>query len=124
MKSAVFLVLVSIVAPSLSMAAPLPKRVGSCTETFVARIDSRLEGMPDSGSAISFTNGGYQVSYDIVPAINRSELRDKVKVCLTFIPNCSHAIPGDRRGRIYKTTNLRTGEQWTLPDSQHSCGGA
>jgi hypothetical protein len=32
--------------------------------------------------------------------------------------------PGDRRGKVYSTTNLRTWEAWTLSDSQHLCGGA
>ena len=31
---------------------------------------------------------------------------------------------GDARGRIYTTTNLRTLESWTMPDSEHQCGGA
>jgi hypothetical protein len=30
--------------------------------------------------------------------------------------------PGDDRGREYTTTNLRTDEAWTLPDSQQMCG--
>jgi len=133
MKLAMLLISVSLSLPGLSMAAPLPKRVGSCAETFIKEINYRLEapdangvymGVPDSGSAISFTNGGYQVSYDAVPAIHKSQPQEKVRVCLISIPNCSLARPGDERGRVYKTTNLRTGDQWTLPDSQHSCGGA
>jgi hypothetical protein len=45
-----------------------------------------------------------------------------VRICLVSLPqNCP---PGDTRGRIYKTTNLRTRQSWTLPDSEHSCGGA
>jgi hypothetical protein len=118
---------------SEAVAAPLPRKIGSCTETFVKEINYRLSSVdangvyvpiPGSGSSITFTNGGYQVSYDTVGAIHRSRPDDKVRVCLTFIPDCSHASPGDQRGRIYRTTNLRTGESWTLPDSQHSCGGA
>ncbi len=47
---------------------------------------------------------------------------DKVYVCLmSILANCP---PGDDRGRVYTTTNLRTMESWTLPDSEHSCGGA
>ena len=116
-----------------ALAAPLPRKVGSCAETLVKEINYRLSSadangvdipIPGSGSSITFTNGGYQVSYDTVGAIHRSRADDKVRVCLTFIPDCSHASPGDQRGRIYKTTNLRTGESWELPDSQHSCGGA
>lgn len=122
----------AILAPQ-AMAATLPKKIGSCSETFVKEINYRLAspdangvliGIPGSGSSITFTNGGFQVSYETVAAIHRSRPDDKVRVCLTFIPDCSQARPGDQRGRIYKTTNLRTRESWQLPDSQHSCGGA
>ncbi len=114
-------------------AAPLPQRVGACSRTTVKEILYRL-GSTDangvvipvagSGSAISYTNGGYQVSYDTVPAIHRSRPGDPVELCLTFVPDCRQAPRGDVRGRLYKARNLRTGGTWTLPDSQHSCGGA
>lgn len=66
------------------MAAPLPNQVGSCAETFIKEIHFRLAapeanggyvGVPISGSAIPFTNGGYQVLYDRVHAIHRSQPR-------------------------------------------------
>jgi hypothetical protein len=47
---------------------------------------------------------------------------DKVKLCLVSLPE--DCPPGDDRGKIYRATNLRTGESWEAPDSQHSCGGA
>lgn len=133
MRLIILLISVSSLLPTLSMAAPLPKQVGSCAETFIKEINYRLQvpdengiymGLPDSGSAITFSNGGYQVSYDKIPAIHRSQPGDKVKVCLTYLPNCSHARRGDTRGRVYETTNLRTNEHWALPDSSHMCGGA
>ena len=100
----------------------MPDQVGQCRITSVKKIDTRLEGTPGSGSAIEFINGGYQVSYDTVPAIEKSLPGDQVKFCLVSIPaNCP---AGDARGREYKTENLRTGESWTLPDSEHECGGA
>ncbi len=77
-----------------------------------------------SGSAVSYSNGGYQVSYDTVPAIHRSRKGDPVELCLTFVPDSCEAPRGDVRGRFYLGRNLRTGGTWTLPDSQHSCGGA
>ncbi len=114
-------------------AAPLPRKIGACSRTTVNEILYRL-GSTDangvvipiagSGSAISYTNGGYQVSYDTVPAIHRSREGDPVELCLTFVPDCREAPRGDVRGRIYRARNLRTGGTWTLPDSQHSCGGA
>jgi hypothetical protein len=107
---------------SAAAAGPLPKKVGECTETTVKSVEFRLEGAPDSGSAISYANGGYQVSYDAVPAIRQSRKGDRVRLCLVELP--SDCPPGDERGKIYRATNLRTGKSWELPDSQHSCGGA
>jgi hypothetical protein len=75
-----------------------------------------------SGTSIEFTNGIYLVSYDTVPEAESSKPRDPVKLCLISIPkNCP---PGDNRGKVYTVTNLRTKKTFTLPDSQHSCGGA
>jgi hypothetical protein len=111
-----------------SGAAGLPSRPGTCVLTKVASIGTRLEdgttGRPiaGSGSAITFANRGYQVSYEEIPAISRSRKGDPVYMCLMRIP--APCPPGDHRGRIYTTTNLRTMEAWTLPDSEHSCGGA
>ena len=78
--------------------------------------------IPGSGSAVSFVGGGYQVSYDTVPAIDRSRPGDPVRICLIQVPH--PCPPGDNRGRLYKTTNLRTHRAWTLRDSEHMCGGA
>jgi hypothetical protein len=75
-----------------------------------------------SGSAVSFDNGGYQVSYDTVPAIEHSKTGDPVRMCLVSIPR--HCPKGDDRGRVYRITNLRTHKGWKLPDSEHMCGGA
>jgi hypothetical protein len=104
-----------------------PERVGQCVASRVAWVGYRLEGgdgqpIPDSGSAIRLGNGVYGVSYDKVPAVDASRVGDRVRTCLVSIPpDCP---PGDKRGREYRTVNLRTGQQWTLPDSQHMCGGA
>jgi hypothetical protein len=112
---------------SLAVCAParaggLPTRVGACAKTRIKSIGTRLEGTPGSGSAVSFDNGGYQVSYDTVPAIEHSKTGDPVRMCLVSIPR--HCPKGDDRGRVYRTTNLRTHKGWKLPDSEHMCGGA
>lgn len=102
--------------------ASLPITVGECSITSVARIGSRLDGMPNSGSAIKYANGGYQVSYDTVASVQDWRVGDQVKLCLVSIPtNCP---PGDNRGKVYNATNLRTNETWEASDSEHSCGGA
>lgn len=109
-------------------AAPLPAAVGQCAETTITNVGQRLtdaatgQAIPGSGSDVTFANRGYQVSYDEVPAVEHSRRGDRVRICLVKLPqDCPR---GDHRGKIYTTTNLRTGESWTLPDSEHSCGGA
>jgi hypothetical protein len=119
-------VLLVFVTPAF--AAGMPNPVGKCITTKVLRVETRLmdgstgQPMPGSGSAIEFGNGGYQVGYDQLPAVDGSRPGDPVKICLVSVP---HGCPaGDKRGRTYRTTNLRTHGAWTLSDSEHSCGGA
>jgi hypothetical protein len=105
----------------------LPTAVGQCVETVVSKVSTRLEepsGAPElgSGSAIKYENGGYQVSYEQLPAIDRSRVGDTVRMCLVNIPQ--GCPPGDDRGRSYHSTNLRTGESWEAPNAEHMCGGA
>lgn len=104
----------------------LPAEIGQCVETTIETISSRFQADinadPNDGSVVSFANGGVQVSYEKEQAIIHSEYGDQVMMCLVSIPQ--DCPPGDDRGKIYTTTNMRTQESWTLPDSQHSCGGA
>ena len=99
-------------------------RVGQCVNSRITAIHARLEGDPnfESGVGVELANGIYGVSYDSVRAVRRSRVGDRVRSCLVSIPR--GCPPGDDRGRLYRTTNLRTRQSWTLPDSQHSCGGA
>ena len=111
-----------------AMANGLSQKIGDCSVTRIKEISTRLINdatgamIPGSGSAVSFRNGGYQVSYEDEEEVSRSRVGDRVRMCLVTIPE---GCPlGDNRGFRYTTTNLRTGENWTLPDSPHSCGGA
>jgi len=122
-----FLVLALAAAAAPADAAGLPKRVGQCVLTTVKDVETRLQDADNapvagSGSAVAFANGGYQVSYDQVPEVDASRPGDPVRMCLVAIPR--HCPPGDARGRVYRSTNLRTHGVWRLPDSEHSCGGA
>lgn len=116
----------AFVAPA--QAGDLPRRVGACALTTIKSVGTRLvdgvtnKPVPGSGSAVSFVNGGYQVSYETLPAVEQSNPGDPARMCLVFIPK--DCPKGDDRGRIYGATNLRTRQSWRLPDSQHSCGGA
>lgn len=101
----------------------LPRGVGECVSTVVKEIGPRLEGGNfDSGTSISFTNTGYQVSYEREQKLLASRLGDKAVMCLASIPR--FCPQGDDRGRLYLVTNLRTGTTWWLSDSEHGCGGA
>jgi hypothetical protein len=114
--------------PISTSAQALPTREGTCVQTKISQVEHRLRSgengpfVPDSGSAVSFDNGGYQVAYEELAAVQRSRKGDQVLMCLIRIPK--GCPPGDARGRIYTTTNLRTMESWTMPDSEHGCGGA
>src|SRR4051812_28297359 len=98
-------------------------RVGACVRTTIARVTQRLEDgnthrlIADSGSAVEFANGLYQVSYDQVPAVNRARRGGPVVVCRISRPQ--HWPPGDVRGKLYTTTNFRPQDSWSLPDAEH-----
>jgi hypothetical protein len=108
-----------------------PQGVGDCVRTAVTNVGTRLEApdekgvmraVPGSGSAISYANGIEGVSYDSVPGIDNSRVGDAIELCLASLPrNCP---PGDSRGKTYTARNIRTGATWSVPDSEHMCGGA
>lgn len=108
----------------------LPRRIGQCTITKIASISTRFgdvlkppsDETDSSGSAVSYANEGYQVSYSYIPEIADSRIGDRVLLCLVSLPK--DCPPGDDRGRFYSATNFRTSGSWLLPDSQHMCGGA
>jgi len=112
-----------LLGPALPAAAgPLPTKVGQCTMTKIKTVETRLEGVADSGDAVEYANKGYGVSYDQVPALHSARAGDPVKLCLTSLPKDCPA--GDDRGKVYKATDLRTHKSWELPDAEHMCGGA
>ena len=100
-------------------------RVGQCDTARVQWIGPRLQlsaGDPPDGTSVSLTDGVSQVSYDRVGEVLSSRGGDPVRVCLISLPQgCPR---GDKRGRVYRVTNLRTHRQWQLPDAEHECGGA
>jgi hypothetical protein len=127
-SSAAIAAYIVAVSTLFQAAAPLvaaetsPKRVGECVKTTIAELGSRLDGSPDSGSALLYSNGVSGVSYEVVPAIRRSRIGDPVTLCLASIPK--GCPKGDDRGKVYSATNSRTQGTWSLSDSQHTCGGA
>jgi len=123
--SAALLAAAGIITVSGSaLAGDLPTRIGACSESTIAETGGRLEGDDnfETGTFVSFDNGGVQISYDRVEPIIGSRVGDPVRICLVSLP--TDCPPDDDRGKVYNTTNLRTGESWELADSQHMCGGA
>ncbi len=125
--SAVSVVIALALMHGSTQAAKPPTKVGQCSNTFVARVATRLVDennlpAPGSGTSIVLTNGIYLVSYDTVVAAEASKPGHKVKLCIDSLPQ--DCPLGDDRGKIYSVTNYMTGGRFTLPDSQHFCGGA
>src|SRR4051812_49966720 len=127
MKKAVFAaaLLLAVQPAEAQRRAPAPPalRVGTCVRTTITHVTQRLEDgnthrvIADSGSAVEFANGLYQVSYDQVPAVNRARRGGPVVVCRISRPQ--HWPPGDVRGKLYTTTNFRPQDSWSLPDAEH-----
>ena len=119
------------VAASASTPAPdvLPVKVGDCSETTIThltgywghKLHKRKQSIGE-GVSVQYSNKGGGYSLDDMPEIAASQVGDRVKMCLISIP--THCPPGDDRGRVYQTTNLRTNQSWSLPDDVHGCGGA
>ena len=108
--------------PQSASRTGVPKSLNECVETRIESIGSRLEGVPESGSAIWFENGGYQVGYDTLTEIQESRPGDSVRMCLvSFESDC----PADREpSHDYRVTNSRTAKSWTRSDKSHGCQGA
>lgn len=122
MKALCCAILATAVVAGAADADKLPKKEGACSVTTIKKVTTRLDGITGSGDAVVYANGGYQVSYEKIRGLKGSRAGDKVRLCLTSIPD--ECPPGDDRGKIYKATNLRTHQSWEAADSEHSCGGA
>jgi hypothetical protein len=114
--------------PNTERIPKMPRKVGECFETTITSITDRYgddiaehakKGV-DPGTIVRFSNSGVQVSLRREKSIVRSQVFDKVNLCLVEVPK---ECPGDLRGRVYRTTNLRTKESWSLANDIKNCGG-
>jgi len=97
-------------------------KIGTCFNSQVATIGSRLENTPDSGDAVTYTDGHYQTSYESSPVVQQFHVGDPVRLCVTDLPG--HCPPADDRGISFVAVDDRTGGRWEASDSEHGCGGA
>jgi hypothetical protein len=105
--------------PTAGTPHSMPERMGQCVLTKVTSIDTEDDII---WKEIHFENGGVEVSdFDATSPAFLSKVGDPIKVCLASLPH--DCPPGDARGRIYLTTNLRTGGKWSFSDTIHMCGG-
>ena len=115
------------VIPGTERISQLPAKVGECFDTTITAITDRYgedlspraKRGADPGTIIRFSNSGVQVSLKRENAIMHSQIFDKVNMCLVEVPK---ECPSDLRGRVYRTTNLRTKETWSLANDIKSCG--
>ena len=109
-------------------------KIGECTLSTITELGPRLcspdatgncpENLPfdDSGNTVGSANSFSGVSYDRIPALEKSSKGDVVLICLKSIPK--GCPKDDDRGYFWRWKDLRTSGQWELPDSEHMCGGA
>ena len=120
--AAVLLLAAMLLSPASGWGKAPAMRVGQCVTTRIAEVGHRLDGVDDSGAAVSYENGATQVSYEESRVVRAWRAGDTVKLCLVSVPrDCPR---GDGRGKVYRVTNLRTHGQWSSADSAHMCGGA
>ena len=113
--------------PNTERISQLPRKVGECFETTITSITDRYgediaeraKRGSDPGTIVRFSNSGVQVSLRRENSVVRSQVFDKVNMCLVEVPK---ECPNDLRGRVYRTTNLRTKESWSLANDIKSCG--
>lgn len=125
--------LVCVIAGAHAFAAEaLPQRLGQCTLTTIADLGYKLETTDGQGNVqtvldpsrdeVRYTDGLAQFSMTKLPGIKGARKGDRVKLCLTEIPD--ECPPGDDRGKVYKAWDLRTKKNWEAMNSEHDCGGA
>ncbi len=112
-----------LVAPAAAQYHDEPRMaVGQCVKSKVSAISSRLENEPSSGSYVTLANGIVSMSYEVDPQAQKARIGDTVFACLVHVPDgCPRR---DNRGKVYTVTDFRTGGSWTMPNDEHSCGGA
>jgi hypothetical protein len=128
---------------ALALIGAAPAHAGQCSELIISTLGGRLQGTPanvehfngngftdfNTGVGVAYSypqSPGYViaagVSYGTVPALRGAKVGDRVRVCRVSTP--TDCPVGDNRGSVYSAFDYRTRRSWSLPDSEHMCGGA
>ena len=133
-----------------SKAAPVPGKIGQCSNTYVrevtSRFGARLSEFGSEDSLLDLTSGislnlyrklrtqstpGWGITSESSPvnladASSMFRPNDKVKLCLEYIPiDCDYRKRlGDRRGEIYYISNYRNSASVFGHLGRNGCGGA
>jgi uncharacterized protein len=74
-----------------------------------------------SGIALFYSRSGImQKEATLYRGLKGVKINDDVELCVMDVPE--YCPVGDERGKTYKATNLRTGEEWVLVGSIKGCG--
>lgn len=122
----------------LASVNPLPKKVGDCVDSSIAKKLTRFEdavaGEVGGEVAVQLKNGVslYIQSIANLPSSENADKYmfstndflkgDKVKLCLLELP--TDCQKGDDRGKIYSVTNYKNTMSFMGVDAWHLCGGA
>jgi hypothetical protein len=115
LSASAILITAAMSLPTVPLAAAesMPTREGACAWTKISRLEHRLQDgtngkfIGDSGSAVVFANGAYQVSYEELIAIHKSKAGDRVLMCLVHIPRDCPA--GDARALLHHYQHAHAG---------------
>lgn len=122
----------------LSQLAYLPQRLNSCVDNIIVGKTTRFPGakVGELGGEILVLTGNhlgfYVVSVDGLADEQNTDkymfktknfaLKDKVKICLNYIP--ADCPADDDRGKHYSITNYKNHKSFIGTPNWHSCGGA
>lgn len=112
--------------PALAQVKDLNLNEGKCESTLISKVGHRIEGNSEfsrtSGSAVTFANGAFLVSYSESAVVRGSKVGDPVLLCTV---STQQGCPAGRPpSKTIVMVNLKTSRFWKADTSSHSCDGA
>lgn len=112
--------------PSIAQVKDIDLTEGTCVSTKISKIGHRLEGNDDfsrqSGSAVTFANGVFLVSYNESKVVRAANVGDSVLLCPVATQQGCRATSAPTRTVLMM--HRKTSNFWKAYTSSHSCDGA